>query len=581
MDFPPELAIFKGRLNNHWITKLTDSLMNFQEKDSVPTLSNWYVHVRNLLKKEEQPHSELWGLFSKLAWIQADVDLIIRNLDLLIKNARSQKDYLLLFYVGAGISEFMNTWNGLKIMEESFLHLKASKDWDALLDIALPYILILSNVDDNETFKNVYNEVKRIFKENLNSKSEYNYLFFPVRLFASKKDIEKDQVNQAEVIKVCEESGHHFNTGVAYTLLSHQTETKKPFKDHLEDAILQFQEINARNRLIIAYANLAKQFASKAKHEKASDAFSKAFSIVNEISRSRERIVRESVSVYPLSLKAWLFVENGQLTEARNAYEEAARLSHSCNHTLYQIKAEFGLASVFFLESQDELALTHAQKALSIFNEGKIKNKELQNSLQLKYAELLTDLNKLDEVPGILEKVDRNNLNKCSKVYYDYINGKFELNRHNIGTAKIFLLDAMKKVEKCSSLRPTLLITLAEGFLHEYRISEDTKILQEAQEMVSDSLESIVDIPNRAKGKCLSAILLSAQGRDEEAEKLLETLTDSSSNTIPRFQSLAEKILENIRDNRIGRVNITPITNIRDVLRYLQDAKTMIDTQPR
>lgn len=410
----------------------------------------------------------------------------------------------------------------------------------------------------------------------MNSNPKYNHLFFPVRLFASVNDIEKDQENPLEVLNVCKKSGHHFNTGVIYTLLSHQNEINS-FKDHLEGAIQQFQEINARNRLIIAYTNLAKQFASKARHEEASEIFSKAFSIVNEISRSTKKMV----SAYPLSLKAWFLVEKGQLKEARNTYDEVVRLANSCNCPIYQIKAEFGLSHVFFLESEDNLALVHAQNALSIIKEGRLRNNELQNSIQLRYAELLTDLNKLDEVPRILEKIDRDNLNKCSKVYYDYINGKFELNRHNIGTAKTFLLDAMKKVEKCPSLRSTLLITLAEGFLHEYRISEDPKILQEAQEMVSDSLDNIVDIPNRAKGECLLAILLSVQNRDEEAEKLLENLIDPSSNTIPRFQSLAEKLLENIRDNRIGRVNISPITNIRDVLRYLQDVKTMMDSQPR
>ena len=71
------------------------------------------------------------------------------------------------------------------------------------------------------------------------------------------------------------------------------------------------------------------------------------------------------------------------------------------------------------------------------------------------------------------------------------------------------------------------------------------------------------------------------KGVDEEAEELLETLTGDSSKSIPRFQSLAEKLLENIRDTRAGSANISPITNIRDVLRYLRDAKTMIESQPR
>lgn len=166
MDFPPELVIFAGRLSDHWITKLTDSLMKIQKNNSVPTLSDWYLHVQNLVEQEEQPYSELWALYSKLAWIQADVEFFFQKSDLLIKNARIRKDLLLLFYTTAGISEFINTWNGMKIMEESFLQLKSSKDWDALLDIALPYILLLSNFGDNETYKNVFLQLNGFLKRN-------------------------------------------------------------------------------------------------------------------------------------------------------------------------------------------------------------------------------------------------------------------------------------------------------------------------------------------------------------------------------------------------------------------------------
>ncbi len=576
IKFPSELAVFADRINDHWIAKLQDRFSKIQEEKSALTLNDWYSHVQSVLTQEEQPPSELWALFSKLAWIQADVDFFTEKSEFLIHEAKKHANPLLLCYIGAGITEFIDSEKGIVIVGEAFSLIESQEDWPALLDIGMPYILLLSNSNNIVTFEKAYLTIKRVFREILNSDPEYQHLFIPVQAFAFVKEIEETQIDLLDSLKITQESQHALNTGLIYTLMSHK-EKDNSFEDCLENAIQQFRSINANNRLIIAYTNLTHYYASKARYKESSEYLSKAFSLAASLNKDAE----SGLFIYPLIQKGGLSVERGQLKEAKETYQFVLEKTKNFCCPNYQIKVEFSLAYVYFLESQDDLALSHAQKALSIIEESEMEDSKHKYAIQLKYAELLTDLNRLDEVPEILESIDSTDLKNCSRVYFDYISGKFELNRFNLGIAKKHLKRAMENVEKCDDFRPTLLITIAEGYLHEYRISEDPKILQEAQKMVNEYLEKVVDVPNRAKGQCLLAILLSAQGRDEEAEELLETLTGDSSKSIPRFQSLAEKLLENIRDTRAGSANISPITNIRDVLRYLRDAKTMIESQPR
>ncbi|MHA2243382.1 MAG: tetratricopeptide repeat protein [Candidatus Hodarchaeales archaeon] len=576
IEFPAELAIFADRISDHWINIITKGFSNIQEKDSVPKLDDWYFLIRNLLEKEEKPSTVLWALCSKLAWIQADIGFFTKNSELLISEAKSHSDPLLLFYVGAGITEFTDSENGISIIGEGFSQLEASKDWLALLDITMPYILLLSNSSEMVSFKETYHKIKQVFEDELNSNSKYQHLFAPVQSFAFIKNIEETQIDLSNAIKVVKRSQHHLNTGLLYTLMSHKEEGDI-FESLLEAAIQQYQLISANNRLIIAYTNFAHHYASKAKHDEASEYLSKATSLATLLSKEFDG----GLSIYPFIQKAWFLVERGQLQEAKETFKLALEKAQTYCCSNYQIKVEFGLAYVFFLESQDDLALTHAQNALSIVEEFESKNPQFQHEIQLKYAEMLIDLNKLDEVPGILKTIDVNVLKKCSKAYYYYIQGKFEFHIHNIGIAKRFLHDAKELSDECPDFRSTLLYTQAEVYLNEYRLSEDSKILQEARKMITESLEKFVGIPKRTKGQCLLAIMLSAQGRIEEAEELLETLTADSSKSVPRFRALAEKLLDNIHKSRVGSTPLSPITNIRDALRYLRDAKTMIDSQSR
>lgn len=576
IEFPAELAIFADRIGDHWINIITNGFSKFLEKDSVPKLDDWYFLIRNLLEKEENPPSVFWALCSKIAWIQADIGFFKDKSEFLIKEAETQSDPLLLSYIGAGITELINSDEGITIIGEGYSQIETSKDWLALFDVATPYVLLLSNLDKIATFKKVYSTIKQIFEDEFKSDSKYLHLFLPIQFFAFKKDIEEIQIDFYEALEVVKKTQHHLNTGLMCTLMSHKEESEI-FEQHLETAIQEYLLINANNRLIIAYTNFASYYASKARHNEASEYLSKATSLTALLSKG----FGGGLSIYPMIQKAWFLVEQGELQEAKKTFKHVVENAQTCCSSLYQIKGEYGLAYIYFLESQDNLALTHAQNALSIVGELDSPDPELLDIFQLKYADLLLDLNKSENVPNILESVNVNNLKKCSKAHYHYIQGKYEFHIHNIGTAKTYLKDAMKYTDNCPSFRSNLLYTQAEVYLNEYRLSEDPKILQEAQKLITESLEKLVGIPERTKGQCLLAIMLSAQGRIEEAEELLESLTADSSKSIPRFRTLAEKLLDNIHKSRIGSAPLSPIANIRDALRYLRDAKTLIDSQSR
>jgi tetratricopeptide (TPR) repeat protein len=574
IEFPIELAIFADRISDHWIDTITKSILKIQDKDSIPKLDDWYFVIRNLLEKEEKPPSILWALCSKIAWIQADIKFFTNKSNFLVKEAENQSDPLLLSYIGAGITELINSDDGIAIISKGFSQLKASKDWPALFDVATPYILLLSNLNQITTLENVYSSIKQIFEDVLNSDSNYQHLYLPVQAFAIKKNLEETQFDPSDALKVVKQSQHHLNTGLMYTLMSHEEEGDI-FTSHLEAAIQEYLLINANNRLIIAYTNFASYYASKAKHDEASEYLSKAMSLTAILSEELDN----GISIYPLVQKAWLLVEQGQLQEAKKLFKLVLEKTKTFHSSLYQIKVEFGLSYIAFLESQDDLALTHAKTALSIVEE--TQDPQYQYDFQLKYAGLLIDLNKLDEIPSIFEAINVDNLKNCSKAYYYYTQGKYEFHIHNIGIAKGVLEEAMKHTDDCPDFRSNLLYTQAEIYLNEYRLSEDPKVLQEAQSMITESLEKLKGIPERTKGQCLLAIMLSAQGRIEEAEELLESLTTDSPKSIPRFRILAEKLLDNIHKSRVGAAPLSPITNIRDALRYLRDAKTLIDSQSR
>jgi tetratricopeptide (TPR) repeat protein len=562
IEFPSELMIFSNRIDSHWQTKLQTILSEKQVTISDLTLKDWYSELQVIVSSEEKLPSTLWALAAKLAWLQADVSFFIDHSDV-IETVRDEP--LFLCYYGAGISEFFDLEKGLDLIEEGISHLEFSKEYHALFDISIPYILILNNSNNKESLRKFYHKIKQLFEEKKPEiEFDYHHLiiaFNCCKIFASKKKSEKEDLE--ETLQIALKSQHHLIAGLVYSSLA-KWEEETSYKKNMEACLKQYQTINARYRLIIAYTNYARFFSSKANYEESSRYLSKAFKLAEEISQSRED--GPGLYIYPLTRKAWMQIEQGKLNEALETLQLTLGKANDYNSIYYQVKIEYGIAYVFFLLMKYDLSLNHAEKALSLTE--KLPTKQLQYAYRLEYADILTDLNKFNKVENTLEMIDPNNLEGCSKVQYDYVKGKFELNRHNLGTSKQYFERAINNIEECSHLRPLLLFTLSEEYIREFRLSEDPKILQEAQEMIEKGLEGIHDAPTRTKGKIISAILLSAQDRHEEAEEILESLISPSVGLI-------------LRDSRISRVNISPITNFKDVIRYLRDAKTSIESHPR
>ncbi|MFX0184697.1 MAG: hypothetical protein ACFE95_16565, partial [Candidatus Hodarchaeota archaeon] len=518
IEFPSELVVFSNRIDSHWQTKLRTILSEKQARISELTLKDWYSELKVILSSEEKLPSTLWAIAAKLAWLQADVSFFIDHSDV-IKEVRDEP--LFLCYFGAGISEFLDLKKGLDLIEEGISHLESSQDSHALFDISIPYILILNNSNNKDSLRKFYHKIDQLFEEK-KSEIEFNYhqlitTFNCCKIFALEKKSEKE--NLKETLQIALKNQHHLIAGLVYSSLA-KWEEEFSYQKNMEACMEQYQIINARLRTIIAYTNYAHFLSSKARYEESSRYLSKAFKLAEKIIKSPED--GPGLYIYPLTQKAWMQIEQGKLNEALETLQLALGNAKNYNSNYYQIKIEYGIAYVFFLLMKYDLSLNHAENALSLTE--KLPTKQLQCTYRLEYADILTDLNKFNEVENILKTIDPNDLEGCSKVQYDYVKGKLELNRHNLGTSKHHFERAINNIEKCSHLKPLLLFTLSEEYIREFRLSEDPKILQEAQEMIEEGLKGIHDVPTLTKGKIISAILLSAQDRHEEAEEILESL---------------------------------------------------------
>jgi hypothetical protein len=305
--------------------------------------------------------------------------------------------------------------------------------------------------------------------------------------------------------------------------------------------------------------------------------FTKALNIANSLTPDKEQ--PGPLAVYPLSQMAQMQIECGELDNAGQTFTILQGVAEVFNNNMYQARAEFGLAYIAFLLLDNESAFNHAKKGLAIAN--KSLSYKLKCHYELKYAEILLDLNKIDEAEILLSQLKERNFTDCAVLYFQYIKGKFELNRHNIGLARSILENVLSNSDVCKEIRSSVLFALTEGYLYEYRISEDISILSTAQKTIETGLQNITDAPRVAKGKWLNSILLMAQGKMYEAEDLLLELTSDKKAKVPRIFKLAENMLDGIRQRRVETVDISPISNIKDVVRYLRDAKTFIELDSR
>ena len=394
----------------------------------------------------------------------------------------------------------------------------------------------------------------------------------PFHLFTLKKEQKFDSEKKESLLSTVIATGNNLDAALTYTLLSSWKEDEN-HTDYLKSSFKHLHNIDAGYRLIIAYTNYGNYVGSKSNLEDAQEYYRKAIALAKELTPNQDQL--GPLTVYPLSQKALLQVKCGELDKAEATYVELQKAAAIVNNEMYQAQAEFGLSYLAFLQLDNESAWNHANKGLSILRTS--SNYSLKCKNELKYAELFVEMNKLEEAREIIDSLAERKLSPCASVLYKYVKSKFELHSHNIGSAKVLLQEALTEASECSSVRSSILFALTESYLYEYRISEDLQILTTAQNTLEDGLRDINDIPKKVKGKWLNAVLLIAQGKIYKAEDLLLELTSGKQGTVPRIFKLAEDLLDDIRQRRVERVDVSPISNIKDVVRYLRDAKSFIE----
>ncbi len=574
LAFPSELMIFSDRIDTEWQEKLRVQFSMNKKGTTNLMMDDWYINTKMLLSSHKDAPSSLWTMAAKLAWVLADAQFFIENSDLFEKN---NSDPHLSYYFGAGIVEFLDFTKGFEIIKNSYESIKTvTKDSLALLDIATSYSIILNNSDNEESLKKHHQLIKKIFEKDFDSNPSYHHLIIPTELFIRMDNEDKNSYDYEEALRITINAKNHLTTALVYSYTA-QLNKKVLFDKSMELSIQELKKINAKNRLAIAYTNLANFHANKAEYDLSLKYLDDALTLVGGLPL-KEPIAPGSVA-YPLIQKARILVDIGELEKAQKVYELALEIVDGYNAPHYLSKLNFGLAHLYFLLKKYSLAYNHTEKAASYINY--FHSSSVKSAIQLKYIDLLIELNKLNNVENILENINVKELKNCSQIYYEYIKGKFELARFNLGFAKLYLENAFQLSVSCTELKPTILFTLAEGYLREYKLSGDLKILERVQKMIEEGLNGNIDVPTRTKGRFLTAILLSAQSHYEAAEEIFDEITSSTVGIIPHFRDLASKMLEEIQDSRISSTNISPITNLKDVIRYLRDAKTSVESQPR
>ncbi|MHA1541473.1 MAG: hypothetical protein ACTSQH_00680 [Candidatus Hodarchaeales archaeon] len=536
-------------------------------------LTDWYNIATDLHIEHNINSAPFWAFTAKLAWILTDVDFFDSRLSLLDEFKDSP---LLSCYFAVGLAEFINFEKGLNLFNENFKVLKSKENFEAVLDLATPYALLLNNSENFSQVKVLYDSILKLVSEQTNEKIESQLL--PLKLFSNKehKHMEMEEEQKNLLLKKVTDSKNNLNIALVYTLLtSKKDEASHIF--HMMSSIKHLSAINARYRLIIAYTNYANHLGSKSNLEEAQEYFSKAIQLAKEF--TPKEITFGALVVYPYSQLAQMQVGVGHFEKAEESYNKLNKAAVNYNSAMYQTRAILGLANISFLQMKNEKALHYIDKGLSLIEEA--QNAKLKKKYTLKFSELLIDLRNFQKSTDLLQSFETVNLDDCSSLFYNYLQGKLELGKHNLGMAKSLLEKSLNESELCSSLRSTLLIALTECYLYEYRLTQENDILHTAQKTIEEGLQQIKDTPRKAKGEWLTAVLLLAQGKIYEAEDILLELNTDGAGNVPRIMKLAEQMLDEIRQQRVERVDISPISNIKDVVRYLRDAKTFAELDSR
>ena len=513
ITFPPEINVFESLILAETRKLLTDSISSYHGEIPELELEKWYAIVRKLQDQHKINSPGLWALSAKLAWILTDIEFFSSHQALL---KEFEDASLLTCYIGVGLAEYFDFEQGLILLEKGFKELKSKMDRDAIKDIITPYSLILNNSDNYEKLVTLFNEIQVLLEiESLDPTNLYPQII-PLYLFVNKKKKEFDFKERDKLLSSVLKAGNNLDCALAFTLLS----SNKGEASHLHDAMSSFKhlsKIGAKNRLIIAYTNYANYLGSKSGIGGAREYFTKALNIAKGLTTDQEQ--PGPLAVYPLSQLAQMQIECGELDNAGQTFSKLSSVAEDFNNNMYKARAEFGLAYIAFLLLDNDSALNYAKKGLAIAT--KSLSYKLKCHYELKYADILLDLNKQDEAEIFLSQLENREFSDCAVLYYQYIKGKFELNRHNIGLARSILENVLLNSDVCKGIRSSVLFALTEGYLYEYRISEDITILSTAQKTIEKGLLTITDAPRVAKGKWLTAILLMAQGKMYEAEDIL------------------------------------------------------------
>jgi tetratricopeptide (TPR) repeat protein len=571
IEFPAEIKVFESKLSSSTLHLLREKVSKSNAVPSDIKLIDWYRSVNALHKEHDFNSANFWALTAKLAWILTDVEFFNSDLSILNKFGDSP---LLSCYVATGLAEYVNFEKGLRLFEENFNLLLLEKDTESVLDLATPYALILNNSDKHDQLKLVYDKILNLMRDIKGKDIESQIL--PIKLFCSKKNMQMDQNQKNELIARVISSQNNLNIALVYTLLSSmKDETLHIF--HMMSSFKHLSSIDARYRLIIAYTNYANYLGSKSSLEEAQVYFSKASKLAKAFTPKNHEL--GALAVYPFSQLAQMQVGRGHLDKAEQSYVLLHKAAIIYNSVMYQVLAILGLAYVAFLQTESETALQQIDRGISVIEES--QNIDLKKHYSLKFSELLMDLGNFQKATEMLQSVGENELSNCSLLFYNFLQGKLELGKHNLGTAKSLLEKTLNDCEECPSLRSSLMFALTECYIYEYRLSQNIEILQTAQKTIEEGLQQITDTPRKAKGKWLTAVLLLTQGKIFEAEDTLLELTTDGTGRVPRIMKLAEQMLEGIRQQRVERVDISPISNIKDVVRYLRDAKSFVGLDSR
>jgi tetratricopeptide (TPR) repeat protein len=284
IEFPPEIAIFADRIDDQWLGKIQMAFVENQKTKSHLKLSDWLEILQELYLQEKQLPKEVWALSAKLAWIQAEVSFFISNSDLIdnIKN-----DPLCLCYFGAGFAELIDFEKGFKLLQQAVSLAKSNSDWYALIDMMIPYSIVMSNTENKQELKEFHGFINQVIAKELNSDPYYQSLVSSCCFFSREKIDASEDDKIKEQLQASLSHGHHLNSALLYNQLSKKND-ESSYKRNMENGIKELNKIDARLRILIAYTNLGIFYASKAKYEISEGFFDQAFAIIKNISLSKK-----------------------------------------------------------------------------------------------------------------------------------------------------------------------------------------------------------------------------------------------------------------------------------------------------